>query len=161
MSAPLLSKRREAAQLLALRGGRTVQLVGIESSVLFETCLGYANAISGLLLLAGIVLALVNSIVHLLNQLTGTQLRMVGAAGSEGAVKLSSIRLQLGGIIMLALELLVAADVMDTIVKPVEKIEDLYKLALVAGIRTALSYFLAHELKEVEEEEHTHRRRPT
>ena len=60
---PLLVGRAAPARplvtALALRGGRAVDIVGIESSELFEICLGYANATSGLLLLAGIVLALI------------------------------------------------------------------------------------------------------
>eukprot|EP00965_Chrysotila_dentata_P216674 6189513-Pleurochrysis_carterae.AAC.1 len=55
---------------------------------------------------------------------------------------------------MLSLTILVASDVIDTLIKPTHEytLEALYKLAIVATIRTGLSYFLARELKEVEEE---------
>ena len=54
---------------------------------------------------------------------------------------------------------LVAVDVIETLIKPTElyKLEDLYKLSIVAGVRTLLAYFLGKETNELEEElERTH-----
>jgi uncharacterized membrane protein len=54
------------------------------------------------------------------------------------------------------LELLVAADVIDTLTKPVHlyKLETLYKIGIVVLIRTALSYFLNKEIEELEHKIH-------
>ena len=76
-------------------------------------------------------------------------------AGGDGKpVQLARVRLQLGSIITLALSILVASDVLDTLIKPVHKytMENLYKLLIVAVLRTGLAYFLGKEVKEVEEE---------
>lgn len=69
---------------------------------------------------------------------------------------LDSIRLSLGSIISFALELLVAADIIDTLTKPVHEYNliTLFKVAIVVIIRTVLSYFLDHELDELEKKVH-------
>ena len=56
--------------------------------------------------------------------------------------------------IALALMVMVAADVLETMVKPASKLDltCIYKLGLIAVIRTGLAYFLGKEMKEIEEE---------
>jgi uncharacterized membrane protein len=46
------------------------------------------------------------------------------------------------------------ADLLDTLIMPVHKysIEGLYKVVIIASIRTALAYFLGKEMKEYQEE---------
>jgi uncharacterized membrane protein len=52
----------------------------------------------------------------------------------------------LGSYLLLGLEFLIAADIVETILKPT--LEDLGLLAAVVVIRTVLSYFLTKEMKE-------------
>lgn len=63
----------------------------------------------------------------------------------------NKIRLDLGRTLALALEFLIAADVLKTAVAP--SWDDIGKLAAIAAIRTALNYFLERDLKAVKEEE--------
>lgn len=60
----------------------------------------------------------------------------------------STLRVKFGTSLALALELLLAADVLITAVAP--SWDDIGKLAAIAAIRTALNYFLEKELKEIE-----------
>lgn len=48
--------------------------------------------------------------------------------------------------------LLVAADVLETLLKPghAYEFEELYKMAIIGTIRTALAYFLGKETEEIE-----------
>ena len=56
--------------------------------------------------------------------------------------------------ILTSLNFLVAVDVIETLIKPASlyKLVDLYKLAIVAGVRTLLAYFLGKETEELEHE---------
>jgi uncharacterized membrane protein len=58
------------------------------------------------------------------------------------------LRVQFGSSLTLALELLLAADILRTAVAPTWN--DIGKLAAIAAIRTVLNYFLEKELKEME-----------
>ena len=53
---------------------------------------------------------------------------------------------------LLALNLLVASDVIETLVKPSHEqhMDALYKLGIVVGMRTVLAYFLGKEAEEVQ-----------
>lgn len=64
------------------------------------------------------------------------------------------IRLILGEQIALALALLVASDILDTVLKPSHAYEllDVVKMGFVTILRTGLAYFLAKEIKELEED---------
>ncbi|MGB3509444.1 MAG: DUF1622 domain-containing protein [Microcoleaceae cyanobacterium] len=59
------------------------------------------------------------------------------------------IRLDLGISLVLALEFLLAADIVATAVSP--SWSDIGKLAAVAGVRTFLNFFLEKELKEIQQ----------
>lgn len=59
-----------------------------------------------------------------------------------------SIRIQFGSSLTIALELLLAADILATAIAPTW--DDIGKLAAIATLRTALNYFLERELKETE-----------
>ena len=56
--------------------------------------------------------------------------------------------------ILVALNFLVAVDIIETLIKPAHSYEmtDLFKLALIAAVRTILAYFLAKETEELEHE---------
>ena len=67
---------------------------------------------------------------------------------------LTTIRWSLCSMILVSLNFLVAVDVIETLIKPASEyhLEDLYKLAIVAGVRTLLAYFLGKETEELEHE---------
>jgi uncharacterized membrane protein len=60
----------------------------------------------------------------------------------------SWLRVRFGSSLAMALELLLAADILRTAVAPTW--DDIGKLAAIAAIRTALNYFLEKELREIE-----------
>ncbi|HLD07684.1 MAG TPA: DUF1622 domain-containing protein [Candidatus Peribacterales bacterium] len=63
---------------------------------------------------------------------------------------LADIRIDIGHHLALGLEFLVAKDIIETIVRPTW--DELGKLAAIIALRTLLTLFLAHEVKEVREE---------
>ena len=65
-------------------------------------------------------------------------------------ILLSDIRIDLGHYLALGLEFLIAKDVIETLAEPTW--EHLGKLAIIIALRSALTMFLAHEVKEVREE---------
>lgn len=62
----------------------------------------------------------------------------------DGAIN-QAIRIQFGSSLTVALELLLAADILATAIAPTW--DDIGKLASIAVLRTALNYFLERELK--------------
>lgn len=58
------------------------------------------------------------------------------------------LRVRFGSSMTIVLELLLAADILQTAVAPTW--EDIGKLAAIAAIRTALNFFLEKELQEIE-----------
>ncbi len=64
---------------------------------------------------------------------------------------LGRIRIDFGYYILLGLQFLIAADIIETILKP--EIEELIELGGIVIIRILLSYFLTIELKELKESE--------
>ncbi len=60
----------------------------------------------------------------------------------------ATLRVKFGSSLTLSLELLLAADILQTAVAPTW--DDIGKLAAIAAIRTILNYFLEKELKEIE-----------
>lgn len=125
----------------------------------FEHGITLINYCSGLLLLLASAVSILNVVLFLLNKTLDTKFRLV-AGFTEGAkttpVQLTRVRFELGSVISFALTLLVAVDVLDTLLKPTHKHEmaTLYKLAIIASVRTGLAYFLGKEVKECEEELH-------
>ncbi|MGD1805797.1 DUF1622 domain-containing protein [Dapis sp. BLCC M126] len=63
------------------------------------------------------------------------------------------IRLELGISLVLALEFLLAADVVGTAISP--SWSDIGKLTAIAGIRTFLNFFLEKEIKELQQKNHS------
>ncbi|EUJ21845.1 DUF1622 domain-containing protein [Listeria aquatica] len=61
----------------------------------------------------------------------------------------NSVKNKLGSYVLLSLEVLIAADIIETIVKPTFK--DIMMLGLIVVIRTVISYFLTKEIKESED----------
>jgi uncharacterized membrane protein len=119
----------------------------------FESALGLVNVACGWILLASVTVALLNVALLILQHLTGYNFRMVLAVTQPqgSALTLDRIKLELGRLLAFSLLLLVAADVLETLMKPMHDVamEELYKMAMVGAIRTALAYFLGKELEEV------------
>jgi len=63
----------------------------------------------------------------------------------------TKLRVQFGSSLTIALELMLAADILETAVAPTW--DDIGKLAAIATIRTLLNFFLERELAEMEKRE--------
>jgi len=61
------------------------------------------------------------------------------------------IKAYLGSYILLSLEFLIVADIIETIINPT--FQDIIKLGLIVVIRTMISYFLNKEISEFSEEQ--------
>lgn len=72
----------------------------------------------------------------------------------EVAMKNNNIKIYLGSYVLLSLEVLIASDIIETIMNP--SIDDMLILAGIVVIRTAISYFLGKEI-EVGMEEYSHK----
>ena len=71
--------------------------------------------------------------------------------GLACAKRIRANRMELGGYILAALEFMIVSDILHSVVS--RKLEDLYFLGVLVVIRTAISYFLGRELKEIEQED--------
>lgn len=58
--------------------------------------------------------------------------------------KNTEVKKMLGGYILLSLEIIISAGIIESIIKPTLK--DIFQLAALVGIRTIISYFLNEEL---------------
>ncbi|WP_243661041.1 DUF1622 domain-containing protein [Miniphocaeibacter halophilus] len=63
--------------------------------------------------------------------------------------EIKKVKNKLGGIVLLGLEILIIADIVETIINPTFK--DIGLLAAIVAIRTAISYFLNKEIESSEE----------
>ncbi len=94
---------------------------------------------------AGILVILISALVAIAHVILAYFYR------KENALTINQIRLQLGYGIILGLEFIVAADAVESIVRP-----DYYDLGILGGlvvIRIFLSYFLNKELEQLSPEE--------
>lgn len=69
----------------------------------------------------------------------------------EGMRRLTHIKNALGAYVLFSLEVLIAADIVESIARPT--VEDILKLATVVAIRTVISVFLNKEIRDSEKEE--------
>lgn len=65
---------------------------------------------------------------------------------SKDAQQVQAVKNQLGGIVLLGLEILIIADIIETVLNP--SFQDIALLAAIVAIRTAISYFLNKEIRE-------------
>ncbi|OTO73160.1 MULTISPECIES: DUF1622 domain-containing protein [unclassified Enterococcus] len=65
--------------------------------------------------------------------------------------KIKYIKAYLGSYILLSLEFLIVADIIETIINPT--FQDILKLGLIVLIRTTISYFLNKEINEFSEQQ--------
>jgi len=119
----------------------------------FELALSFINYLGSWILLFAVGVALLNFGLLVVQYFTGLRLPLTLAITQPGVrhLTLDRIKLELGRIVAFSLLLLVAADVLETLLKPMHELsmQDLYKMALVGAIRTTLAYFLGKELEEV------------
>ena len=64
-------------------------------------------------------------------------------------MRLQNIRIELGSYVLLALEILIAADIVDTITHPT--VTEIIELAVIVVIRTVISVFLNKEIQEIKD----------
>lgn len=93
------------------------------------------NSISIIILLVGVAKASFDFLRYELNRHTREQ----------SAWQIKRIKNYLGAYILLSLEILIAADIIETIMNP--SLEDILILAAVVLIRTVISYFLGKEIE--------------
>jgi uncharacterized membrane protein len=72
--------------------------------------------------------------------------RLLVPRRGEPEVRKETVRLRLGRWLSIVLEFLLAADILRTAIAP--SWDDIGKLAAIAGIRTALNFFLQREVRE-------------
>jgi len=125
----------------------------------FEQAVEYISCAAGVIIVASIFLAAINLLLVFFNANLGTKFRLVNpfhhARTHIETATIGRIRLMLGEHTSLALGILVAADVLDTVIKPAHSygLEDMTKMFFLMTLRTTLAYFLGREMKELEEEE--------
>lgn len=71
--------------------------------------------------------------------------------GSFRLAELNKVRMNFGYYILLGLEFLIAADIIETILKP--ELQELIELGGIVTIRIVLSYFLTKEINELRVDE--------
>ena len=108
----------------------------------------YLNIITTVLYLVSIAILLWGFVLCLKDFLAPHFRRMKKA---ERMRKLADVKNGLGGYILLALEVLIVADIIDSIAKPT--FEDILRLAAIVAIRTVISYFLNKEIRDSEQQE--------
>ena len=118
-------------------------------TALFDLGSSFINTVGGLLLLAGTGVALFETARLFIANLSGAKYKLLvpTTGGHRLPLTMDSIRLQIGTLISFSLQLMVSADVIDTIAQPLSQytIEMLHKIAIAVLIRTVLDYFLGKE----------------
>lgn len=77
------------------------------------------------------------------------RIQFAKGATRDGLLALTQSKNALGVYILLSLEILIAADIIDSIVKPT--FEDIFRVGCIVAIRTVISYFLNREIHETNE----------
>lgn len=93
------------------------------------------NSFSVMILLFGVVKVMIDFFRN----------EMSRSGRQEIAQKNNAIKMYLGSYILLSLEVLIASDIIETIMNP--SVEDILILAGIVVIRTAISYFLGKEIE--------------
>lgn len=140
------------------RGKLSDRILDWAAHYIFEPAVRLTLTSAGCILVLGVFLTVANTMLFFFNRATGsrfpTLLDFMPKALKRRPVQLTRVKLQLGYTTSVGLQLLVVADVLDTLVKPAFSytLTELAKLAMIAGIRTVLAVFLAAEVREAEEE---------
>ena len=110
----------------------------------------------GLVMVLACGLCFLNIVISGINSIRGSEYPMVFPFSfAKGRVKkatMAQVRMQLGDFTALGLEILVVADVLETLLKDTHEFsyEELGKIAAIALCRTLLAWALSKELEEVE-----------
>ena len=139
------------------RGGTSDSILLFFAKYVFEPAVRLTLIAAGVMLCVGSLLTVTNTLLFFINKSFGTSFGTFmdfWPRRRRQPVQLTRVKLQLGYTAGVALQLLVVADVLDTLLKPSHafSIEELVKLAMIAGIRTVLAVFLAAEVTEAEHE---------
>jgi uncharacterized membrane protein len=125
---------------------------GLQEKI-FEQALQYMNSFGSIVLLFGVVISFINFFLLLVQYMTGYSFYIVFAITQKqrSVLTLDRIKLELARMIGFSLLLLVAADVLETLLKPghAYEMDELYKMISIGGIRTTLAYFLGKETEEI------------
>ena len=108
---------------------------------LFEMMVFFLYILCILVLMWGIILAI--------KDFFQTELRHLTRVDSR--YNITGIRSFLGSYILLSLEILIAADIVESIINP--SIQDLIVLASIVVIRTVMAYFLHKEMMDAKKEQ--------
>lgn len=109
--------------------------VGFNVELLIHLVVLALNSISIIILLVGVAKASFDFLHHELRR----------HSREQSARQIKRIKNYLGAYILLSLEILIAADIIETIMNP--SLEDILILAAVVIIRTVISYFLGKEIE--------------
>lgn len=119
---------------------------------LFAAGLEAINRFAGLVIIFAAAVAALNVGILALSYLGGRPLQMwLSVTQRRQIVSLDRIKLECGRLIAFSLLLLVAADVIETLVHPLHDVslETLGKMGIVGVLRTGLAYFLGKEIEEI------------
>jgi uncharacterized membrane protein len=112
--------------------------------------------LGALALVIGIIFSLINLGLAIMNLTMKQSFTMLGTSEYECLQKATfqRARLQLGVFTAVSLTVLVAADVLETLIHGAHELtyDVIGKMAAIAAFRTVLAYFLGKEIKEIEEE---------
>jgi uncharacterized membrane protein len=118
---------------------------GLQEEI-FKQALQYMNSFGSIVLIFGVAISFINFFLLLVQYMTGYSFYIVFAITQkqQSILTLDRIKLKLARMIGFSLLLLVAADVLETLLKPghAYEMDELYKMILIGGICTTLAYFL-------------------
>ena len=109
-----------------------------------DTLTHYLAELAHLVDLVGILILLYAAVLAVVGYATAEFLRF-----RDKVLNTEQVRCELGGRILFALELMIASDIIQTVIS--RTMEDLAFLAILVAIRTVISFFLGRELREIRE----------
>ena len=65
---------------------------------------------------------------------------------NDRQIQIHRAKVELGGFVLLGLEILIVADIIETVINPT--FDDILRLAAIVAIRTVISFFLNKEIQE-------------
>eukprot|EP00937_MAST-01D_sp_MAST-1D-sp2_P002457 g2457.t1 len=110
---------------------------------------GVFSFVGVMVMVIGAIIAFINLVLLATTQVTGRSIPK--AFCYDGKVSLATVRAQFAKAVILSLEVLVAADVIDTLAKPIEAqtFTQLGLISIIVVVRTVLALHLSHELHDI------------
>ena len=108
---------------------------------LFEMVTLGINIFSIVILFVGVLLCAINLF----------SIALTNSSRTDKIRRLQRAKTELGGFVLLGLEILIVADIIETVIRPT--IDDIIRLAAIVAIRTLISFFLNKEIQEISERE--------